>query len=66
MQVKAAPGIRVPKEHNPRRYITDAQAEDVPRSAYYLRILAEGDLVQVDQVNETATEKTAVVKGSKQ
>lgn len=53
MIVKAAPGLRVPKEAKPRQYITDAKAVDVPESAYYLRRLDEGDLVRA----ETATAK---------
>lgn len=45
MLVKAAPGLQVPKEDNPRRYITDSVAEEVPESAYYARRLADGDLI---------------------
>lgn len=42
--VKAASGIRVPKDGAPREYITDEDAVTVPRSAYYLRRIADGDL----------------------
>lgn len=45
MIVKAAAGVRVPKEGKPRQYVTDAEPVDVPETAYYLRRLAEGDLV---------------------
>lgn len=45
MKVKAAPGINVPKEDKPREYITDAEVVDVPDTAYYLRRVAEGDLI---------------------
>lgn len=45
MLVKAAPGLNVPKEDKPREYITDADAVDVPETAYYLRRVADGDLV---------------------
>ncbi len=45
MKVIAAPGLKVPMEDKPRDYITDAQAVDVPESAYYLRRLADRDLV---------------------
>lgn len=45
MLVKAAPGINVPKEDKPREYITDAEAVEVPASAYYLRRMADGDLL---------------------
>lgn len=47
MLVKAAQGLQVPKENNPREYITDAEAVEVPESAYILRRLADGDLVEV-------------------
>ena len=46
MKVKAAPGIKVPKEDKPREYITDVEAVDVPDTAYYLRRIAEGDLIE--------------------
>lgn len=46
MLVKAAPGLQVPREDMPREYITDAQAVELPETAYYLRRLAEGDLVE--------------------
>lgn len=45
MLVKAAPGLRLPKEGKPRQYITDADAVEVPESAYYLRAMACGDLL---------------------
>ncbi|KZE34179.1 DUF2635 domain-containing protein [Crenobacter luteus] len=48
MKVQAAPGIQVPKEDQPREFITSACAVEVPRSAYYLRIVADGDLIDVD------------------
>lgn len=43
--VKAAPGLRVPMEGAPRKYIGQDSMQ-VPPSAYYLRRLADGDLVQ--------------------
>jgi len=46
MKVIAAQGIKVPMEDKPRDYITDAAAVDVPESAYYLRRLADGDLLE--------------------
>ena len=54
MKVKATPGIKVPMEDKPREYITDTPPEgeqgfDVPDSAYYLRRIADGDLVIVKQ-----------------
>lgn len=50
MKVKAAPGIQVPKEDKPREFITETEAVEVPNSAYYLRIVADGDLIDVDAV----------------
>lgn len=47
MLVKAAPGIKVPKEEKPTEYHTDDTAVDVPETAYNLRRVAEGDLVIV-------------------
>lgn len=52
MLVLAAPGIKVPQEEKPRDYITDTPPEGeagftVPDTAYYLRRLADGDLVEV-------------------
>lgn len=52
MQVLATPGVLVPMEGNPRAYITDTPPDGesgytVPDSAYYLRRLADGDLVVV-------------------
>ena len=42
LYVKAAPGLRVPREDAPRRYITDDQPVSVPATAYYLRRLHSG------------------------
>lgn len=52
MLVKAASGIKVPMEEKPRVYITDTppdgeQGFTVPETAYYLRRIADGDLVTV-------------------
>lgn len=47
MNVIAAPGIQVPKEDKPREYITDAEAVEVPDTVYYLRRIADGDLLEV-------------------
>lgn len=55
MIVKAAPGLQVPREDKPREYITDADAADVPGSAYYLRRLAEGDLVPAKKAGAKPT-----------
>ncbi|EAA2983384.1 hypothetical protein DNY73_17785 [Salmonella enterica subsp. diarizonae] len=46
MKVKAAAGLRVPYENQPRRYI-EQKPVDVPDTIYYRRLLAAGDLVNV-------------------
>lgn len=46
MKFKAAPGVKVPREDNPRRYITDTVVE-VEDSAYYRRQMMAGDLIDV-------------------
>lgn len=48
MKVVAAPGLQVPKEEKPREYITQDEEVEVPDSAYYLRRVADGDLVRLD------------------
>lgn len=54
MLVIAAPGLKVPREDNPRRYITDATAVDVPETAYYLRRLSDGDLLPAKNASAPA------------
>ena len=61
MQVIAAAGIQVPMEDKPREYITDSQAVDVPASAYYLRMLADGDLLPAE---DPASAKSSAKKGA--
>lgn len=45
MLVKAAPGLQVPMENNPKAYITDSDPIDVPETAYYRRLRDDGSLV---------------------
>lgn len=47
MRVQAAPGLKVPREDNPRDYITDAEPVEIEMTGYYIRRMAEGDLVEV-------------------
>lgn len=47
MKVQAVAGLKVPMEDKPHDYITDAEAVDVPDSAYYQRRITDGDLVEV-------------------
>lgn len=50
MRVKAAPGLRVPMESNPANHITDAdEGVEIEHTHYYVRRLAEGDLVEVGE-----------------
>ncbi len=46
MKVIAAKGLRCPMEGQPRKYITDSVAVEVPESAYYGRRLRDGSLVR--------------------
>jgi hypothetical protein len=70
MKVSAAPGTRCPKEGKPREYITDNIPEEVPDSAYYRRLVADGSLVPAASVADANTgsvsdksQETAKVKG---
>ncbi len=46
--VKAAPGMRVPYEDNARKYITEDKPMSVLETTYYLRRLADKDLVRCE------------------
>lgn len=46
MLVIANAGLRVPKEGQPREYIDDQTPVDVPATAYYQRLLADGSLAE--------------------
>lgn len=59
MKVKASPGLRVPKERAPRQYITDQSEVEVPATAYYVRRVMQGDLIDVDASPSTAEGTTA-------
>lgn len=59
MKVRAAPGIKVPKEGKPREYITDDQDDDVPETAYYMRRVSDGDLVIVKPSNPKSSKGAA-------
>lgn len=55
MKVIASAGLKVPTEADPRKYITDNEAQEIEVSAYYLRRLADNELVEVvaEQPNPT-------------
>lgn len=57
MKVIAAPGIKVPMESKPHDYITDAQAVDVAESSYYLRRIADRDLLLAPDAPKTDKRK---------
>jgi len=64
MKVKAAPGLRVPMEENPRNHITDAaEGVEIQHTHYYVRRLADGDLVEVP--DEPAAEAAASAPAKK-
>lgn len=50
MKVIAAQGLKVPTEQNPREYITEADAVEIEVTAYYLRRLADRELIEVAPV----------------
>lgn len=59
MKVKAETGVKVPMAGAPRRYITDQKEVEVDdNDAYYLRRIAEGDLVNVTAVTEEGVGQT--------
>lgn len=57
MLVIAAPGLKVPKEGKPRDYITDADPVEVSESAYYLRRITDGDLIETAEPAPAAKPK---------
>ncbi len=57
LRVKAAPGLRLPKEGKPREYITDQEPEEVSTSHYYRKALADGDLIAVPRAPEAKGQK---------
>ncbi|MGC8341850.1 DUF2635 domain-containing protein [Pantoea ananatis] len=59
MKVKANTGVLVSREDNPRRYVSDTEALEVPESTYYLRRIADGDLLRVED-NESASDTAAL------
>lgn len=55
MKVIAAPGLKVPTEADPRKYITEDAPAEIEVTAYYLRRMADKELVEVaaGQANPT-------------
>jgi hypothetical protein len=61
MFVKAAPGLKVPQENKPRDYIDDSVIVPVEASAYNLRRISDGDLVEVSEAEYNA-QQTDITK----
>lgn len=57
MIVQAAPGAKCPKEGKPREYITDNTPVEVPDSAYYIRLVADGSLIKSSTTVDNADKK---------
>lgn len=62
-RVIAAPGLRVPHEHDSRSYI-ESKPTDVPDSTYYRRRIASGELL-LAAGEQTTADATSPKKGSK-
>lgn len=62
MKVIATPGLKVPTEANPREYILDTTEVEIEVTAYYLRRLADNELVEVAAVPADPIAEAAVVK----
>lgn len=56
MRVQAAPGLKCPKENDPRQYIGEEPVE-VPDTAYYRRMLDDESLVLAPVVGEVETKR---------
>lgn len=61
MKVKAAEGLQVPREEDPRTYIGDEPVE-VDASAYYIRRLAAGELIEVMDAVVQPVSQTVTLK----
>jgi len=46
MKVKSRPGTKCPMGNAPKKYITDSVAVTVDDSAYYVRLVQDGSLVE--------------------
>lgn len=54
LNVRAAPGLKMPKEGAPRTYITETETVQVPATHYYRKAIADGDLVE-EQARQNVT-----------
>ena len=49
MLIVSKKGTRCPKENKPRQYILEDQPQEVPDTAYYRRLVAEGSLIKSEE-----------------
>jgi hypothetical protein len=57
MLVIALMGTRCPMEENPRKYITDSEAVEVPETTYYRRLIIDGSLQETKKkIKEVKTD----------
>ena len=59
MFVKAAPGIKVPRENDPRQYITEAEPVELEMTGYYIRRMSDGDLLEASTEEVQAAREAA-------
>lgn len=57
MKVLAKTGTKVPVEGKPREYILDGTAQEVPETAYYLRLIEDGSLTRVEDTPQKGDKK---------
>lgn len=57
MRVQAAPGIKVPRQDDPRQYITDSEPVELEMTGYYIRRMSEGDLVEAPPLSPATKPK---------
>lgn len=48
MKLIAAPGLKVPREDDSRTYITDSEPVEIEMTAYYVRRMAAGELLEAE------------------
>lgn len=59
MFVKAAPGIKVPRENDPRQYITETEPVELEMTGYYIRRMSDGDLLEASAQEVQAAREAA-------
>lgn len=64
MKVKAADGLKVPKEDDPRTYF-GAEPENAEPTPYVIRRLATGELVDVADVVDVADGESTAANATK-